>query len=167
MDQKNLHKITISIFIVASICLVLLISGCAGPSSEVKGTILQHTGEPFAKEEVVLIPLMPGDKVNVIEEGNLVFAKYEAPLENLKPRVGGLMVKVLCAVDRRGTCKWKTKTDNTGSFIIKNVNPGKYVLLQWLKVTSGTVRIRTDEGLILVNVQEEGTNDIGTITLKK
>lgn len=164
MDKKSLYKTARPIFITVAICLVLLISGCVGPSTEVKGTILQHTGEPLAEKEVILIPLLPDDKVTVIEEGTGVFVKYEAHLDNMKPLFGGLVVSVICEADRRG-CKWKTKTDNTGSFIIKNVDPGKYVLFQ--SVAGIQIRMRTNEGWIRINVQEGETNNLGTITLKQ
>ena len=164
MDKKSLYKTVRLIFIAVVICLVPLISGCVEPSTEVKGTILQHTGEPLAEKEVILIPLLPDDKVTVIEEGNGVFVKYEARLDNMKPLFGGLVVSVICEADHRG-CKWKTKTDNTGSFIIKNVDPGKYVLFQ--SVAGIQIRMRTNEGWIRINVHEGETNNLGTITLRQ
>ncbi|MCK4244584.1 MAG: hypothetical protein KAX20_03055 [Candidatus Omnitrophica bacterium] len=165
MDKKSLSKTAVLIFIVVVIYSVLLISGCVGPSTEIKGTILRHTGEPLAEKEVILIPLLPDDKVTVIEKGNGVFVKYEKRLDNLGKRLfGGLAISVICEADRRG-CKWKTKTDNTGSFIIKNVDPGKYVLFQ--SVAGIQIRMRTDKGWIRINVQEGETNNLGTITLKE
>lgn len=166
MDKENLNKTAGQIFIAVVVCLVLLISGCVGPSTEVKGTILQHTGEPLAEKEVILIPLLPDDKVTVIEEGNGVFMKYETRLDdNLrKPLFGGLIVKVMCEADSHG-CKWKTRTDNTGSFIIKNVDPGKYVLFQ--RTVGIQIRMCTNEGWIRINVQEGETNNLGTITLEE
>lgn len=164
IDKKSLYKTARPIFITVVICLVLLISGCVGSSTEVKGTILQHTGEPLAEKEVILIPLLPDDKVTVIEKGKGVFMKYETRLDNRKPLFGGIVVSVMCEADRRG-CKWKTKTDNTGSFTIKNVNPGKYVLFQ--RTAGIQIRMRTDNGWIRINVQEGETNNLGTITLKE
>ena len=159
-----MYKTARHIFITVAICLVLLISGCVGPSTEVKGTILRHTGEPFAEKEVILIPLLLDDKVTVIEEGTGVFMKYETHLDNMKPLFGGLVVSVICEADRRG-CKWKTKTDDTGSFIIKNVDPGEYVLFQ--RMAGIQIRMRTDKGWIRINAQEGETNSLGTITLKE
>ena len=90
--------------------------------------------------------------------------KYEARLDNLgKPLFGGLLVRVICEADRRG-CKWKTKTDDTGAFRIRNVAPGKYVLCRM--VAGLVIPIGTKEGYIRIDVQEGQTNDLGTITLR-
>jgi len=164
MIKENLNRAAGPILVVAAICSALLIAGCFGPSAAVKGTILQHSGEPLAEKEVILIPLLPDDKVAVIEEGPGVFMKYEAGFDNLeKPVFGGLLVRVICEADRRGVAKWKTKTDDKGSFVITNVDPGKYVLFQ--SVAGRQIKMGTKEGWIRIDVKEGQTNELGTITL--
>ena len=67
MADRNLNKTArlVLLSFTALVCVALIV-GCVGPSTSVKGTILHHTGEPLAEKEVILIPLLPDDKVTVI-----------------------------------------------------------------------------------------------------
>ena len=70
--------------------------------------------------------------------------------------------KIIFATDRNGRAM-EVKTNSEGSFVIKNVDPGKYILLQM--VAGSVIIMGTKDGFIRVVAEEGKTNDIGTITL--
>ena len=142
------------------VCLTLL--AACGASTSVKGTILDSTGKPFAGKTMILIPLLPEDRVKVSSL-----------------RVGGIMTLVVPLTewkypddivyerDGRGLPKWTADTNDAGDFVIGGMPPGKYVLL-WLgagAVGRTVYRIGAGEGFIRIEVQEGQTYDLGRLTL--
>ena len=141
------------------ISLALIAVACAGSSTWVKGTIMRHDGEPFAGKEVVLVPLLPGDKIEI-------FSPSRGGKREISLSVWGIDIlggeKIIFATDRNDRAM-SAKTDSKGSFVIKNVDPGKYILLQM--VAGRAIIMGTKDGFIRVVAEEGKTNDIGTITL--
>ena len=143
------------IFAIVAACLVLSLTGCMG-MSRVKGKIIRDTGEPLAKKEIILIPLLEGEKIKVLKSYSGV---TQAPLNNLNLGVGG---KILFET-AGGKPRWKTKTDSQGNFTITGVPQGKYVLFRM--VAGSVIIMGTQDGFITIDVQEDETKDLGTIVL--
>lgn len=156
MFNKNLKKLYTPAFVFGAICLVIFTSGCAS-SASVKGTILQSSGDPLANKEIILIPVLDGNRIKVFRSPARI---TEAPLNKLRMGIGD---KIMFEPGRNRKARWKTKTNDAGNFVIRNVAPGKYVLFE---IVAGIViRVGTKEGHIIIDVQEEQIKDIGTITL--
>ena len=143
------------IFVIAAVCLTLFISGCMGMTT-VKGRIVRDTGESLVQKEVILIPLLEGEKLKVLKAYGGI---QEAPLNDLNLGIGG---KILFE-SAGGKPKWKTKTDGQGNFAIAGIPRGRYVLFRM--VAGSVIIMGTEDGFITIDVQEEGTKDLGTITL--
>ena len=141
------------------IFMTLIIASCAGPSTLIKGTIICHDGEPFTGKEVVLIPLLPGEKIEI-------FSPSKGGIREVLLSVWDLDIlggeKIIFATDRSGRAI-KAKTDSKGSFVIKNVDPGKYILLQM--VAGSAIIMGTKDGFIRVISEQEKTSNLGKITL--
>ena len=142
----------------ALLCCILLFA-CFGPSSAVKGEILQDSGEPFAGKEVVLVTLSDEDTVTVAKGAS----KREVPLSELGRKLDVLAGDRIVFETSGGTARWKTKTDDAGEFVMGGLEPGGYVLFRM--VAGCVIQIGTDTGYIRVEVQEGETTDLGTITL--
>ena len=142
-------------FTMSAVCLIFFLSGCLGLSA-VKGKIVRDTGEPLAEKEIILIPVLEGEKVKVLKNYGGV---TEAPLNSLNLGIGG---KILFET-AGGKPRWKTKTDGNGNFVIADVPSGRYVLLRM--VAGSVIIMGTKNGFIIFDVTEQGTRDLGTITL--
>ena len=134
-------------------------AACAGPSTVVNGTIIRHDGEPFAGKEVVLVPLLPGEKIEIFSPSKGGKREVSLSVWDIDILEGE---KIIFATDRSGRAM-EVKTNSKGSFVIKNVDPGKYILLQM--VAGSVIIMGTKDGFIRVVAEEGKTNDIGTITL--
>ena len=141
------------------IFMTLIVAACASPSTLVKGTIMCHDGEPFAGKEVVLVPLLQGEKIEI-------FSPSRGGTREILLSVWGLDIlggeKIIFATDRSGRAI-KGKTDSKGSFVIKNVDPGEYILL-WM-VAGGANIMGTKDGFIRVVSEQGKTSNLGKITL--
>ncbi len=164
MAERNLNRaarlVLVSFAVV--VCLALLVA-CLGPSTSVKGTILRSSGETFAGRDVILIPVLAGDKVTVfaIRAGGAM--KIQVPLDELGKTLNP-GDHIMFETGGGGAAKWRTKTSDRGDFLIKSVAAGEYVLFQMI---GGSVyRMRTEEGYIRIDVEEGETKDLGTITLR-
>lgn len=135
---------------------VVLLAGCLGPSTSVKGRIFEASGEPLAGKEVLLIPLSDEDKVAVFGRTG----QREVALNNLGSM--GMGEKIMLST-AGGKTRWRTETDSEGNFEIVGLEPGKYVLMRM--VAGSVIVMGSDEGWIRVDVPEGQTIDLGTVTL--
>ncbi|MBM3701530.1 MAG: carboxypeptidase regulatory-like domain-containing protein [Actinobacteria bacterium] len=120
---------------------------------------MRHDGEPFAEKEVVLVPLLPGEKIEIFSPSKGGTREVSLSVWDIDILEGE---KIIFATDRNGRAM-EVKTNSEGSFVIKNVDPGKYILLQM--VAGSVIIMGTKDGFIRVVAEEGKTNDIGTITL--
>ena len=163
MPSTNVNRsLRFPLLSAVTVCCALLVACVGGSSPSVAGIIVKHTGEPFAGKDIVLVRLLPGDKVTVAARRVGGLMELEVPLVELATTMNP-GDRILYDTDRMGAARWKATTKDDGSFLVRNVEPGRFVML-WM-VAGGLYEIGTDEGHIRIAVQEGQTSDLGTITL--
>ncbi len=160
LNMKSSVNLTKTLSLLAGfIFMTLIITSCAGSSTLVKGTIMCHDGEPFAGKEVVLVPLLPGEKIEIFSPSKGGTREVLLSVWNIDI-LGG--EKIIFATGRSGRAM-KAETDSKGSFVIKNIDPGKYILL-WM-VAGSAIVTGTKDGFIRVVSEQGKTSNLGKITL--
>jgi hypothetical protein len=154
-----LNRQKANLWSILGIMLISSMVAACGPSTSIKGTILDSSGLPFADKKMILVALLPGDQVAIssLRAGGRM--SLIVPLTEWKPSRDDIVYEKGYA----GFPRWGADTNAAGEFNIHNVTPGKYVLL-WL-AAGGVYPIGTNGEFIRVEVQEGQANDLGTIKL--
>ena len=161
MAVLNLQKA--SLWATLGVILITCMVAACGPSTSVKGIILDSTGKPFAEKKMILVALLPGDQVAItsLRAGGVM--SLVVPLTEWKASTDDIIYER----GTGGTPKWAASTNAAGEFAIRSVPPGKYVLL-WLgsgAIIPKVYPIGANGEFIRMDVQEGKTLDLGTLTL--